>query len=327
MSIPEHNLAWFLTCAEPWTRYRTLVDLLARPAQNPDVVQARADLVAHPQVQDLIATAQTWPGYALKRHNDARHPLYALSTLADFGLRHDDPGMSMACDKVLAHQDPQGPFETRLRLYKRFGGMDGDYWSWIACDAPTLTYALVGLGLGDDPRVQRSVEHLRGLARGNGWRCAAAPVLGDFHGPGRREHPCPMATVYALKVLALDPAWADSTAVRQGAEMLLTHWQQRGRQKFYLFGIGTDFCKLKYPLVWYNILHVAEVLSRLPFTHQDARFQEMMMTITAQANADGRYTATSMYRAWQGWSFADKKQPSSWLTFLVTRIQSRMQRV
>ena len=27
-----------------------------------------------------------------------------------------------------------------------------------------------------------------------------------------------------------------------------------------------------------------------------------------------------MYRAWKGWSFADKKHPSPWLTFLVLRV-------
>jgi hypothetical protein len=47
-------------------------------------------------------------------------------------------------------------------------------------------------------------------------------------------------------------------------------------------------------------------------------------TITDQADDHGRYTANSMYRAWKGWSFADKKNPSPWLTFLVYRIQHRM---
>jgi hypothetical protein len=32
-----------------------------------------------------------------------------------------------------------------------------------------------------------------------------------------------------------------------------------------------------------------------------------------------------MYVAWKGWSFADKKTPSPWLTFLVRRIQKRVE--
>jgi hypothetical protein len=50
----------------------------------------------------------------------------------------------------------------------------------------------------------------------------------------------------------------------------------------------------------------------------------MVTTIIQQADDSGRYTAGSMYRAWKGWSFADKKQPSPWLTFLVERIQKRL---
>jgi hypothetical protein len=77
-----------------------------------------------------------------------------------------------------------------------------------------------------------------------------------------------------------------------------------------------------------------EVLSRFPFVHGDPRFREMTGAITAQADAaspgqsrgEGRYTATSMYRAWKGWSFADKKHPSPWLTFLVLRILKRLNR-
>jgi hypothetical protein len=105
--------------------------------------------------------------------------------------------------------------------------------------------------------------------------------------------------------------------------MLLDHWEHQGERRMFLFGIGTDFRKLKYPFVWYDILHVTDVLSRFPFVDTDSRFREMEDAITAQAR-DGRYTATSMYRAWKGWSFADKKQPSPWLTFLVERILKRV---
>jgi hypothetical protein len=105
--------------------------------------------------------------------------------------------------------------------------------------------------------------------------------------------------------------------------MLLWHWEHRTERKIYLFGIGTDFRKLKYPFVWYDILHVVDVLSRFPFVHGDSRFRGIVETITAQADENGRYTAGSMYRAWKGWSFADKRNPSPWLTFLMLRVQRR----
>ncbi len=77
---------WLLNCAEPWTRYRTLVDLLDLPADDRTVLAARMEMMISPQVQALMAAAATWGETALKRHNDASHPLYAFSTLADFGV-------------------------------------------------------------------------------------------------------------------------------------------------------------------------------------------------------------------------------------------------
>jgi hypothetical protein len=315
---------WLLESDEPWTRYRTLVDLLDRPEDDPQVQAARAEMLVHPQVQELIAEAATWPGYPLKRHNDASHPIYKFSTLADFGLRADDPGIAAGIEAVLAHQSPEGAFQSLVNIPKAFGGTGEDLWTWMLCDAPTLLYALLAFGLGKDERVQRAVDHLVSLVDENGWRCVAAPELGKFRGPGRKADPCPIVNVYALKALAQVPELLDSPATRAGAEMLLWHWEHQTERKIYMFGIGTDFRKLKYPFVWYDILHVVDVLSRFSFVHADARFQEMVKTITAQADENGCYTASSMYRAWKGWSFADKKNPSPWLTFLVLRAQRWM---
>jgi hypothetical protein len=318
-------LEWLLDSDEPWTRYRTWVDLLDRPGDDVEVQSARAEMVAHPQVRGLIETAATWPGYALKRHNDAKHPLYAWSTLADFGIQADDPGMPAAIEALMAHQSPEGPFQTVINIPQAFGGTGDDAWTWIACDAPTLLYALLAVGLGSDLRVQRAADHLAGLVEENGWRCRAAPDLGKFKGPGRKADPCPIANVYALKALALASAWIDGPATRAGTEVLLRHWAHEEDRKLFLFGVGTDYRKLKYPFVWYDILHVAEVLSRYPFVRADSRLGEMVAAITVQADQEGRYTANSMYRAWRGWSFADKKKPSPWLTFLVLRILKRME--
>jgi len=244
----------------------------------------------------------------------------------DFGVREDDPGMAPAIEAVLAHQSEEGAFQTLVNIPKAYGGTDEDQWAWMQCDAPTLLYSLAAMGLADDPRVRHAAEHLAGLVDDNGWRCVAAPELGKFRGPGRKSDPCPIANVYALKALAQVPDLMDSPGTRTGAEMLLWHWEHQGERKIYMFGIGTDFRKLKYPFVWYNVLHVVDVLSRFPFIRADKRLGEMVETMTAQSDAEGRYTANSMYLAWKGWSFADKKNPSPWLTFLVLRILRRMRR-
>jgi hypothetical protein len=317
-------IPWMLESDEPWTRYRTLVDLLDRPDDDPEVQAARAEMLAHPQVQAIIAGAAAWPGHLLKRHNDASHTIYKFSALADFGVRANDPGMAAGIEAVMSHQSPEGAFQSLENIPKAFGGTGEDIWTWMLCDAPTLLYVLLATGLGSDERVRKEVDHLAGLVDENGWRCVCAPELGKFRGPGRKDDPCPIVNVYALKALAQVTGFLDSPTTRTGAEMLLWHWEHQTERKIYMFGIGTSFRKLKYPFVWYDILHVTDVLSQFPFVYGDPRFREMLETITSQADEEGRYTAGSMYRAWKGWSFADKKNPSPWLTFLVLRIQQRI---
>ena len=322
--MPTDPTQWLLDSDESWTRYLTMVDLLELSENEPQVQQARSDMLDNPLVQALIDEANTWPCYALKRHNDAKHPIYKFSTLADFGLRADDPGMKTAINAVLAHQSEQGAFQTTLNISPKYGGSGEDTWTWVLCDAPTLLYTLLAMGLDGDSRVKKAVAHLDNLVEEVGYRCKAAPELGKFRGPGRKADPCPIANVYALKALSQVPELIDSPASHKAAEMLLTHWDLRGERKYYLFGIGTDFRKLKYPFVWYDILHVVDVLSRFPFACDDPRFKEMVKTITDQADENGRYTASSMYMAWKGWSFANKKEPSPWLTFLVQRVERRI---
>lgn len=319
----ETIFEWLLHSNEPWTRYRTRLDLLDESPASPSVLIERQRLLDHPWVHELVQLALSWGERPLKRHNDAAHPLYAISTLADFGLQVGDPGVEEISLKLLARQSVQGAFQSPLQIGQAYGGTGNIQWAWLACDAPTLLYVLLSFGLGSEERVGEAIEHLTGMCAENGYRCTAAPELGKFRGPGRRTDPCPIANVYALKTLSLLPGSQELPCAQRAAEMLLGHWQQRAEHKFYLFGMGSDFRKLKYPFIWYDLLHVTEVLSRFAFVHADSHYRELLADLTAQADAQGCYTASSMYQSWKGWSFSDKKQPSPWLTFLVCRILKR----
>ena len=292
----DHQIDWVLNSHEPWTRYRSRIDLLDYPVANAQVLNIRQEMLEHPLISNLIQKATSWPGYAIKRHNDAKHPIYAFTTLADFGVQVNDPGMAPAIEAMLAHQSPEGMFQTYMHLYRRFTGLDGEHWTWMACDSPIL-YVLLAMGLGEDKRVQKALDYILGTVQVNGWRCGASRMLGNFKGPGNREAPCPIVNVLNLKAIAMVPELIESEAAKTGTEMLLRHWEQRDQIKHYMFGIGTDFRKLKYPFIWYDILHVCDVLSRFPHVHGDSRFLEMITTIEDQADEDGRYTANSMYMA------------------------------
>lgn len=316
-------IEWLLAKGPPWVRYWTYRDLLDKPADDPAVLAARHETLNHPRVQGLLADVAEWPGPALKRHNDAAHPLHKLAALAAFGMSKDDVPLAGVIERVLANQSVEGAFTVSIAIHERFGGDGQAHAAWMFCDTPTVLYALLALGLADHPQVQRAMDHLVGLVADNGWRCVVSANLGNFRGPGRKGDPCPYATLIALKAISQYPELLDSAAARTGIETLLWHWDIRQERKVYLFGIGTDFRKPKYPLVWYDILHVTDVLSRFPGARADERFQAMVGELMLQADAEGRFTARSMYRAWAGWDFADKKQPSPTITAAAWQVYQR----
>lgn len=318
-------LDWLLECDEPWTRYRTRLDLIGESENSLAVVREKQAMLDHSQVQGLIDDVIHWGEFSLTRHNDSSHPLHKLALLAEFGLKWDDGNLKEVCEKIFDHQAEEGFFQTFVNSPRVFGGTGLDSWTWILCDAPLLTYFLISVGYESDDRVLRSLKQLAGLTDEVGYPCTADPGFGKFRGPGKKGDPCPIANLFALRAFSLVQAHQWMPAAVKAAEMLLNHWTAQARKKYYLFGVGTDFQKLKAPLVWYDLLNVCDVLSRFAPLHTDQRLLDMVQVLINQADENGRYTAASMYKAWNGWSFADKKQPSPWITFLALRIQNRMQ--
>jgi hypothetical protein len=317
-------LDWLLE-GPVFVQYRTRLDLLGQTEKNKDVVAARRAMLADPQVKALVKELAAWPVRVLSGHKSAGHPLHRLVFLSDLGLRATDPGMKAVTDAVMEHQSEQGPFQILANVPVHYGGTGKDDWAWALCDAPLLVYALAKLGLEKDRRVKGAAVHLAGLVRDNGWPCAHSPELGKFRGPGRKDDPCPYANLAMLKALSRLPAWKDSPAAHTGAESALERWAKRRTEHPYMFFMGTDFCKLKAPLVWYDILHVLDVLTGFPWLRSDPRLRKMADVVASKADAQGRYTPESVWKAWDGWEFGQKKEPSRWLTLVALRALQRLQ--
>ena len=316
-------LGWLLA-GPAWVVYRTQVDVMRQLEDAPDVQVARQAMLKSPEVRGLLDELAVWPGPALKRHNDAGHLLHKLVFIADLGLRAGDPGVDPIIERIMTHQSAQGPFQVVINIPTHFGGSGEDDLNWALCDAPLVIYALAKLRTAEDARVQAAVDYMAGLLRDTGWPCAAAPEMGKFHGPGRRDDPCPYANLVILKMLAQFPAWRDTQAARVGIETLLSLWAECKTRRPYLFAMGTHFARLKAPLIWYDILHVLDVLTQFPWALEDARLQEMVALVVEKADAEGCFTPESVWAAWKEWDFGQKREPSRWLTLLVQRLLGRM---
>jgi len=108
--------------------------------------------------------------------------------------------------------------------------------------------------------------------------------------------------------------------IQRSIEILLSLWEHSNEQHPFLFKMGTDFRKLKVPFIWYDILHLAHVLSNFPYVHDDVRFQKMLSMIERKANPEGKYQSESIWTKWKDWEFCQKKEPSRWVTLCVLRV-------
>ena len=127
-----------------------------------------------------------------------------------------------------------------------------------------------------------------------------------------------------LKALSEIEELRDSGACHTGAETLLTLWSGSITQHPYMFYMGTDFRKLKVPFVWYDLIHVLDVLSRFPWLKKDKRFLDMLGILKSKADQKGCFALESIWTAWKDWEFGQKKEPSRWLTLLAWRIIERV---
>lgn len=317
---------WLLE-GEPWVEYRTRLDLLGQMESDPQVKSARQAMLVNAQVQNLVGELAGWPGTVFSSHKSAGQPFHKLTFIADLGLKAGDPGMDKIIARILEHQSSEGPFQLPTNIPVHFGGTGQDQWAWALCDAPLIVYALAKFGLMDDPRVKAATSHLVGLVYENGWPCAVSKELGKFRGPGRKDDPCPFANLAMLKALSIMEEWCDSPECHTGAETLLNLWSESSQEHPYMFYMGTDFRKLKVPLVWYDLIHVLDVLSRFPWLQGDVRLVNMLEVLKNKANQQGRFTLESIWTAWKDWEFGQKKQPSRWLTLIAWRILARVKTV
>jgi hypothetical protein len=314
---------WLLE-GEPWVEYRTRLDLLEQSKNEIEVVRSRKQMIEHPKIQSLLEELRNWPGIVLNSHKSAKQPFHKLSFIADLGLKRDDQFINEIIDRIFEHKSDEGPFQLPTKISKSYGGSGSTEWAWALCDAPIIVYSLARFGLSNDEQIQKAVKFLVGLVRENGWPCAVSKELGKFRGPGRKDDPCPYATLGMIKMLSQFDEWRDSKEVHFGTECLLDLWQNSRERHPYMFYMGTDFRKIKAPFIWYDILQVLDVLSQLNCLRNDSRIREMMDIVMSKANDEGKFIPESIWMPWKGWDFAQKKQPSRWLTFLALRIFKRI---
>jgi hypothetical protein len=281
----------------------------------------RAGLLEDPRVQSLILELQDWPGPHLNSHKSPNQFFHKLAFLADIGLRCDDPGIAPVIERILADTEEHGVPCLPIFISAAHGGKAEPQSGWALCDAPTILYTLKKMGV-EDRRIQDATNYLATLIQANGFGCVVSKELGNWRGPGKKSDPCPYATLTMLMLMLLSESWF-SNEIDRCAQCLLDLWEHSRDKHPYIFYMGTDFRKLKLPFIWYDLLHVVEVLSQVSTIRTDSRLLEMLALIKSK-ETNGGYIPESVYQPYKDWDFGQKKHASVWMTERIHQMENRL---
>lgn len=323
--LNDSPIEWLLE-SNPWTRYRTLVDLLDYPEDDKDVKNCRKEILLSDDIKTLIADTTDWMPMAASRNNDSQLSYFKLRMLSDFGIKAHDKGISDIKVKATSHVENElfacrGRIPAKPKKGEKFKkpDPDEDVWHISPCNSPMISYSLLSLGFRDE-KILKSTEKMKNLWKDEiGWFCNFFFVNGQFK---REQAGCPMAGLMALEIFSLFPQYKESECAKNAFAPLVYH-KELGKSIYY-FGRSKKFWTFKYPFVWYNALYMADVISRFDFARSSSILNECIDWIISNQDEKGRYKATSVFLPYKHFDFGQKREVSPWITFLCCRVLKRV---
>jgi len=325
-ALNGNPLPWLLAKEAPAVRHRALRELLGHDADGVEVVRARRAAMASDPIAAILAAQdpQGWwvkpgGGYGPKYTGT----VWSLIFLDQMGADGGDPRIRTACSHVLEHaQAPSGGFGFSS------GSRPPTPSTVVHCLNGNLLRALIGFGLLDDERVQRSID----------WQAAAATGEGDISwyrsatsGPGfgcgiNEQMPCGWGAAKAVLALARIPANRRSArvtaALNAGVEFLLSVDPATAR---YPMGWGNTRPNASWFRLGFPSGYVADVLQVLEAVCEaghaaDVRLRPALTWLLAQQDATGRWKNQNRYHRKMHAEVDAGRGPSRWVTLRACRV-------
>ncbi len=308
-------LDWLLEPSQPAVSYRTLVDLLDRPVNDPEVREAYSNIPKRGWAREILS--QQKPSGYWDSPRDLYRPKYSatiwkLIVLADLGLTKKDKRVRESC-------------ELFLENYARLDGGFDDVESKKSelCITGNLTRTLFLCGYGDDPRVRSGYDWLvTHQMRDGGWNC--------FPQFGRGT----LDAWEGLSAYAVLPRrkWTRKikNSVERGAEFYLER-ELFKQGKRYL-----PWFRFHYPVhYYYDILVGLDVITSLGYAG-DKRLTKALQILKDKRLEDGSWALDKIHpdlgagagyrlrRHPHKFALERAEKPSKWITLTALRVLKRV---
>jgi hypothetical protein len=325
--LQKDALTWLLAPDSPGVRYLALRDLLRRPADDPELRDARRAAHTDGPIAAILAQMDPrgfWitpgPGYNPKY----RSTVWSVISLAELGASiSEDERIARACSYLLEHAlTPGGQFTAS-------GAPSGT----ADCLQGNLCWALLTLGC-DPPRLDHAVTWMARSVTGEGVaprtaKDAAVRYYAGKCGPGfacgsNNQLPCAWGAVKVMLAFSAWPAERRTSlierAIAQGVEFLLgvdpapaaypCGYGDKPSQNWWKFGFPVFYVT--------DVLQVVEALVALGYG-ADPRLSGVLALIRGKCDRRGRWPLEHDYSGKSWVEFGARGQPNKWVTLRALR--------
>ncbi len=312
---------WLLELGQPSVRYYTLVDLLGRKPDDPEVKAAHSAIPRAGWAHDLLRTQKPkgyWEAHEPRTVREwvrfLRFPTFQTSiwkgmVLADLGLTAADPRIRRFADLV---------FEYKLHLSSEL-----NFFTEEVCIVGNVARMLTRFGYGDDRRVRKLYDWMiEDQREDGGWNCAAGE-------PGTLD--CWEALAAFAAIPKGKRSAAMERAVARGAEFYLERKLLEEGRRY------APWFRFHYPThYYYDVLVGLDVLTGLGYA-ADKRLESALEILRKKRRSDGTWILDRIHPdegpAGRGGAHARKVRPlaleragkpSKWITLTALRVLKRV---
>lgn len=319
-------IPWLLENDNPSVRYFTLMGILERPENYPEVKNAKAK-ITETGVIPRILSKQKEGGYWENPEDfylraKYKGTVWQLIILAELAADGNDQRIKNACEFILENSQERQSGGFAYVGAKRGGG---DHSKVLPCLTGNMVWSLIRLGYFEDKRVQQGTDWMVEYQRlddgvqdpPKGWPYYSEGCWG--------KHTCHLGVVKALKALAEIPAHKRSGQVKntieRAAEYLLKHHLYKrshdlsrvSKPKWLRFG---------FPLMWdTDALEMLWILTKLGY--KDDRMREAIDLVISKQDHQGKWNLESTFNGRFQVDIEGKSQPSKWVTLNALRALKR----
>jgi hypothetical protein len=322
-------LSWLLEpdAANPGVRFFALRDLLDLPEGDPEVRQARAQIMAKGPVPAILA-AQEPEGYWVKPgagySPKYQGTVWQIIFLADLGADPADERVQLGCRYLLDHSaSASGGFSASAGVVPS---------SVIHCLNGNLLRALLFLGFSSDPVVQAALDWQVGSIIGrDGFQFYKSGTSGPGFACGvNLGQPCGWGAVKAMKALSAVPPGERTPPMQQaidaGVEFLLSR-DPAAADYPYTERVSSTWFKFGFPLsYWSDVLEIIAVLAELGYAG-DPRLAGAVELILKKRDAQGRWKLENSLNGKMWHDIEKRGKPSKWVTLRAMRVLKGIGRV